>query len=186
MLRTNTTATARARANARATAQWRVEGLHPTLPAPPAKLAGTPIRKDAKDGAPVLFGCPKENKDNSRSLRDDNKKGNNKGKGDSRSPLGMTARKAKATATAKATAGPSTSLRMTGFGDGDRGDGDRYGTTTENSRFLHCAAHDETVSSFGRNDDLFRVGASRGAELGASILLLRPGRVLPVAVVVLR
>src|SRR6266849_3040279 len=127
MLRTNTTATATARANARATAQWRVEGLHPTLPAPPAKLAGTPIRKDAKDGAPVLFGCPKENKDNSRSLRDDNKKGSNKGKGDSRSPLGMTARKAKATATAKATAkakatatakataGPSTSLRMTGF-----------------------------------------------------------------------
>jgi hypothetical protein len=28
----------------------------------------------AKDGAPFLFGCPKENKDNSRSLRDDNKK----------------------------------------------------------------------------------------------------------------
>ena len=48
-------------------------------------------------------------------------------------------------------------LRMRGFGDGDRGDGDRYGTTTENSRFLHCAAHDETVSSFGRNDDLFRI-----------------------------
>jgi hypothetical protein len=52
----------------------------------------------------------------------------------------MTTRKATAketataTAKAKATAGPSTSLRMTGFGDGDR-----YGTATDNSRFLHCA-----------------------------------------------
>jgi hypothetical protein len=25
----------------------------------------------------------------------------------------------------------------------------------QNAGFLHCAAHDETVSSFGRNDDLF-------------------------------
>jgi hypothetical protein len=66
-------------------------------------------------GHPFCFGCPKENKDDSRSLRDENKKGNNKGKGDSRFPLGMTARKATATATAEATAGPSTSLRMTGF-----------------------------------------------------------------------
>jgi hypothetical protein len=55
-------------------------------------------------------------------------------------PCGMTTRKATAketataTAKAKATAGPSTSLRMTGFGDGDR-----YGTATDNSRFLHCA-----------------------------------------------
>jgi hypothetical protein len=76
-------------------------------------------------------------------------------------PYGMTTRKAtakaKATATTKATAGPSTSLRMTGFGD--RID------MTENSRFLRCAAHDETVSRFGRNDDLFRVGALGGAEL---------------------
>jgi len=27
-------------------------------------------------GHPFCFGCPKEDKDNSRSLRDDNKKGN--------------------------------------------------------------------------------------------------------------
>ena len=42
-------------------------------------------------GHPFCFGCPKENKDNNRSLRDDNKKGNGKrnrnsnGKGDRRS-----------------------------------------------------------------------------------------------------
>jgi len=30
-------------------------------------------------GHPFCFVCPKENKDNSRSLRDDNKKGNGKG-----------------------------------------------------------------------------------------------------------
>jgi hypothetical protein len=33
-------------------------------------------------GHPFCFGCPKEN--NSRSLRDDNKKGNGKGDGKSR------------------------------------------------------------------------------------------------------
>jgi hypothetical protein len=40
-------------------------------------------------GHPFCFGCPKENKDNSRSLRDDNKKGkgnrNSNGKGNRRS-----------------------------------------------------------------------------------------------------
>jgi hypothetical protein len=30
-----------------------------------------------------------------------------------------------------------------------------------NSRFLHCAAHDETVSSFGRNDDFKVRGKQR-------------------------
>jgi hypothetical protein len=30
----------------------------------------------------------------------------------------------------------------------------RTGNRKSNSRFLHCAAHDETVSSFGRNDGL--------------------------------
>ena len=110
-------------------------------------------------GHPFCFGCPKENKDNSRSLRDDNKKGNSKSNGKG-------------------------NRRAFDFAqdDGFRS-WDRYGTATENSRFLRCAAHDETVSSFGRNDannkdnrrsDLFRVGALRGAELGASILLLRP------------
>jgi hypothetical protein len=42
-------------------------------------------------GHPFCFGCPKEDKDNNRSLRDDNKKGNGKsnrnsnGKGNRRS-----------------------------------------------------------------------------------------------------
>jgi hypothetical protein len=35
-------------------------------------------------GHPFGFGCAKRKKDNSRSLRDDHKKGNSKGKGDSR------------------------------------------------------------------------------------------------------
>jgi hypothetical protein len=42
---------------------------------------------------------------------------------------------------------------MTGLlvcGEEDRGDYKDKGKS--NSRFLHCAAHDETVSSFGRND----------------------------------
>ena len=30
-------------------------GLHPTLPTPASKLAGDPVRKGAKDGAPELL-----------------------------------------------------------------------------------------------------------------------------------
>src|SRR5260370_36707052 len=41
--------------NATAGALWLVDGLHPTHPAPPAKLAGTPIADCAMDGAPLRF-----------------------------------------------------------------------------------------------------------------------------------
>jgi hypothetical protein len=131
-------------------------------------------------GHPFCFGCPKETGTTADPYGMTTRKTTAKARATADPLWGLTARKAKAnekakatataTATAKATAGPSTSLRMTGFGDGDR-----YGTATGNSRFLRCAAHDKTVSSFGRNDDLFGVGASRGAELGARILVLRPG-----------
>jgi hypothetical protein len=46
-------------------------------------------------GHPFCFGCPKENKDNSRSLRDDNKKGNGKGRGRQRIPFGDDSEKGK-------------------------------------------------------------------------------------------
>jgi hypothetical protein len=37
--------------------------FHPTLPTPPAKLAGTPIRSSAKDGAPELLWLFEKSKD---------------------------------------------------------------------------------------------------------------------------
>jgi hypothetical protein len=41
-----------AKATAKAEVLLLVDGLHPTHPAPPAKLAGTPIAECAMDGAP--------------------------------------------------------------------------------------------------------------------------------------
>src|SRR2546429_666351 len=38
--------------NSKGRALWLVDDLHPTHPAPPAKLAGTPIAECAMDGAP--------------------------------------------------------------------------------------------------------------------------------------
>ncbi len=66
-----------------ATAQWLVDGLHPTHlhPSEQKRSPGAPVRDEtAKDGAPAWFWLCEEEKGNSRSLRDDNQKGNGKSK----------------------------------------------------------------------------------------------------------
>jgi len=62
---------------ASATAQWFLDGLHPTYPHPIERAQrGARSQKREGWGTRFVVAVRKRTKDNSRSLRDDNQKGN--------------------------------------------------------------------------------------------------------------